>query len=429
MNNLLGSRLFGNIISLIVLQGSNYLFPLLTFPYLIRTLGIDNYGVLVFCVSMMQFLNVFIDYGFNISGTKDISIHKQNQEKINDIYNVIMTIKFMLVLLVGIIYIFVIEMVPFFRENRTAFLLGLLIITGNALFPIWLYQGLEKMKYITYFNIGVKAFVTVLVFLFIKNMEDFTLAVLFQTLYFFLPAIISMLFVKIKLKINYKAVLDIHRIKEEFIRGKHIFMTTLWASFYGQGPLLILGFISGSHAAGNYGIGEKVQGAFYGLSQPFTQALYPYICDLYERKKDQFYIFKQKLLGLGMIFSILIGIALLIFSAPIGAIISGTNDPKTTSLIAFFSVIVFFSIINTLLVRILHAVNLSHLLNKSFSIAAVVFVCCSFPLTILFQEFGMATTVIIAEGTVFVFNIRNVLHVRPEGTLQPTTQKKMVSGS
>lgn len=429
MKRLIDNRLIGNIISLIVLQGSNYLFPLLTFPYLIRTLGIGNYGVLIFCVGMMQFLNVFIDYGFNISGTKDISIHKQNQEKINDIYNVIMTIKVMLASLVGIIYFAVIEMVPFFSENRTAFLLSLLITIGNALFPIWLYQGLEKMKYITYFNIMVKAFVTVMVFLFIKNKEDLSLAVFFQTLYFFLPAVISILFVKIKLKISYKAVFDIHRIKDELNRGKHIFMTTLWSNFYSQGPLLILGFISGSHATGNYGIGEKVQGAFYGLSQPFTQAIYPYICDLYENKKDQFYIFKKKMLRLGMLFSILIGVALLIFSAPIAAIISGGSNPKTTFLIAVFAVIVFLSIINTLLARILHAVSLSHLLNKSFSIAAIVFVVLSIPLTISFQEFGMAAAVILAEGTVFVFNVRNVMHVKPAEIFQTPSHKKMVSGS
>lgn len=428
MKKLMGNRLIGNIISLIVLQGSNYLFPIITFPYLIRTLGIGNYGVLVFCVGMMQFINVFIDYGFNISGTKDISIHKHKPEKVNDIYNVIMTIKTMLALLFGIIYFGVIEIVPFFTENRNAFLLGLLIIIGNALFPIWLYQGLEKMKYITYFNIMVKASVTVLIFFFIKNREDLTLAVFFQTLYFILPAVISILFVKIKLNIKYRAILDIHRIKDEFNRGKHIFMTTLWTNFYSQGPLLILGFISGSHATGNYGIGEKVQGAFYGLSQPFTQAIYPYICDLYENKKEKFYIFKQKILGLGMVFSILIGLTLLIFSAPIAAVISGENNPQTSSLIAVFAVIVFLSIINTLLARIIHAVSLSHILNKSFSMAAIVFVVFSIPLTILFQEFGMAAAVIFAEGTVFVFNVRNVIQIKPAEIYQSPSQKEMVSG-
>ncbi|MBV7505573.1 flippase [Bacillus sp. sid0103] len=427
MRKIWGNRLVGNIISLIVLQGSNYLFPLITFPYLIRTLGVGNYGVLLFCVGMMQFLTIFIDYGFNISGTKDISIHKHRMDKVNDIYNMILTIKMILVLIVGIVYFSLVITVPFFSEHRTAFLLSFLIIIGNTLFPLWLYQGLERMKYITYFNIIVKAFVTLLIFIFIKNTNDLNLAVIFQTFYFILPAIISILFVKIKLKINYKAVRDIKKIKDELNRGKHIFMTTLWINFYSQGPIILLGFISGSRATGIYGMGEKVQGAFYGLTQPFTQALYPYLCDLYENKRGQFYLYKRKLLGIGLLFSTIIGITLFVFSTPIAAIVSGKKDSAIISLIEVFAIVVFLSTANTLMARIMHAVNLSHVLNKGYSVAAIVFVVFSIPLTILFQEFGMVWAVIIAEISIFVFNIRNVISIKPAEILHPASENKVVS--
>ncbi|MEH7073448.1 oligosaccharide flippase family protein [Neobacillus drentensis] len=428
MRNIKGNRLIGNIISLIVLQGSNYLFPVITFPYLIRTLGVGNYGVLLFCVGMMQFLNIFIDYGFNISGTKDISIHKHRMDKVNEIYNMILTIKIMFVLIVGIVYFSLVITVPFFSEHRTTFLLSFLIIIGNTLFPLWLYQGLERMKYITYFNLMVKAFVTLLIFIFIKNTNDLNLAVIFQTFYFILPAIISIFFVKIKLKIHYKTVRDIQKIKDELNRGKHIFMTTLWINFYSQGPIILLGFISGSRATGNFGIGEKVQGAFYGLTQPFTQALYPYLCDLYENKRGQFYLFKRKLLGLGLLFSIIIGITLFAFSEPIATIVSGKKDSALVSLIGVFSIVVFFSTANTLMARIMHAVSLSHVLNKGYSVAAIVFVVFSIPLTIVFREFGMAAAVFLAEGTVFIFNIRHVIQIKPTEMFHSPSQKEWVSG-
>src|SRR4051812_27732428 len=108
------NRLFGNIISLIVLQGNNYIFPLITFPYLVRTLGVDNYGVLIFCTAIVQFLNIFVDYGFNISATREISINKNSIEKVNEKYNIIMTIKMIFTLLIGIIYFIIIESFPFF---------------------------------------------------------------------------------------------------------------------------------------------------------------------------------------------------------------------------------------------------------------------------------------------------------------------------
>ncbi|MBS8266572.1 flippase [Mesobacillus boroniphilus] len=419
MKKLMGNRLVGNIISLIVLQGSNFLFPLITFPYLVRTLGIENYGVLLFCISIMQFLNILIDYGFNISGTRDISINKDRMDKVNAIYNVILTIKILLALLFGLIYFSIILSIPFFSENRAAFLIIFLMIIGNTFFPLWLYQGLERMKYITYFNVIAKAFVTILVFMFIKSADDLSLAAFFHSLYFILPAIISVLFAKIKLKMDFKIVLDVHKIKDELKRGKHVFMTSLWVNFYSQGPIVILGFISGSRATGIYGIGEKVQGAFYGISQPFTQALYPYLCDLFENEKERFDQFKRKLMWIGISFSILIAISLFIFSAPIAAIVSGTADPKITALIKVFSVIVFLSITNTLMARIMHAVNLSNVLNKNYLIAAIVFIVFSIPLTIWLHQFGMAVAVIFAEGTVFVLNIRNVTGIKATEILPP----------
>lgn len=421
MKKLLGNRLLGNIISLIVLQGSNYLFPLLTFPFLVRTLGIDTYGIMLFCIGLTQFLNVLIDYGFNISGTRDISINKFRIDKVNAIYNMILTIKMMLTILLGIIYFIIIVNVPFFSENRAAFLLSFLIIIGNALFPLWLYQGLERMKYITYFNIIVKSFVTILIFMFVKDTDDLNLAVFFHTLYFILPAIISILFVKVVLKMNFRLVLDIQKINAEFKRGKHIFMTTLWGNFYSQGPIIILGFISGRHATGNYGIGEKIQGAFYGVSQPFTQALYPYLCDLYENKKEQFYSFKRKVLGIGFLFSIIIAILLFIFSPRLATFISGTTDPVIISLIRLFAFNVFLSVANTFIARIMHAVNLSKVLNKNYSAAAIVFIVLSVPLTLWLNEFGMVLTVILAEGTVFALNIRKVIGIKPVGKVLPSS--------
>ncbi|MBY0196843.1 oligosaccharide flippase family protein [Priestia megaterium] len=408
MSKLIKNRLLGNIVSLIILQGSNYVFPLLTFPYLVKILETNNYGVLVFCIAIMQFLNIFVDYGFNISATKEISINKNNLAKVNSIYNLVMTIKLALTVIIGLIYGILIAFLPFFHENMLAFLLSYLVLIGNVLFPIWLYQGLERMKYITYINVVVKVIVTALIFVFIKEKQDINLAVFLQSLYYFIPGIFSIFFVAKKFKIKYKLIKDIKKIKNELLKGKFVFMTNLWINFYSQGPLVIIGFISGNIAAGNYGIGQKIMVAFYGLSQPIVQAIYPYICEMYETHIEKFNLFKKKLMVVSTLFSFLISLMLFILSPQVTEFVAGKYTPQLIWLVRIFSIIIFISILNTIMARIMYAMNLQEILNRSYSKAAIIFVICAIPLTFWFQEYGMATIVMVVESIIFSLNIKNM---------------------
>lgn len=412
MKKIMERRLVSNIISLLILQGSNYIFPLITFPYLVRTLGIDNYGVLVFCTTFMQYLNIFVDYGFNISGTRDIAINKNSKEIINQKYNVIMTIKIIFAILIGIIYFMIIGNSPFFNENKKAYYTSYLIIIGNTLFPLWLFQGLEKMKYITYINLLVKVVVTILIFVFIKNNDDLNTAIFIQTLYYLIPGLISVFFVKLKLKINFKLILHIRRLSDEIIKGKHFFMTNLWINFYSQGPIVILGFLSGTNATGNFSIGQKIYGAFSGIFHPIVQAVYPFLCDLHENDQEKFHKVKKKLLIYFLLSSILISLTINIFSNHIVELVTGTINHKIIKLLRLFSLIIFFGVMNTIIARIMYAMNLQRILNKSYSIAAISFMLLSFPLTLIFHEFGMAIAVILAESIVFGLNIRNMMTTR-----------------
>ncbi|WP_180964394.1 oligosaccharide flippase family protein, partial [Escherichia coli] len=64
-----------NVLYLAISQGANYLLPLLIFPYLVRVIGVSNFGDLSFSLITIQVLLMIVEYGFGYSGTREIALN------------------------------------------------------------------------------------------------------------------------------------------------------------------------------------------------------------------------------------------------------------------------------------------------------------------------------------------------------------------
>ena len=98
-----------NFISLVLLQGVNYLLPLLSFPFLFRILGVERYGLVTFGYALMQYFVMFTDFGFNLSATKYISQHRHDLHAINSYLNSAMLGRFLLCAISFLLLIILIE--------------------------------------------------------------------------------------------------------------------------------------------------------------------------------------------------------------------------------------------------------------------------------------------------------------------------------
>jgi len=92
-------RLFENFFSLSVLQGANYVLALVTLPYLVRVLGAEKFGLVMFAQAFIWHFIAVTDFGFNLSATRAVSLARDNAHQLSKIYSSVMLIKLGLTLL------------------------------------------------------------------------------------------------------------------------------------------------------------------------------------------------------------------------------------------------------------------------------------------------------------------------------------------
>lgn len=296
-------RLIANIFSLLVLQGANYILPLLTVPYLVRVLGPEYFGLLAFSTATIAYFTLIADYGFNLSATRMISIYRNHPEKINQIFSSVMTIKISLMVFGLFVLTVLVINISKFNQHWELYFITFGMVLGQVLFPMWLFQGMERMKFISYLNVCSKLFFTVCIFIFVQEKVDYLLVPLFTSLGYIMAGLCSLFLAKREFNIKF-SIQSLDVIKEQLYDGWHIFFSNIAISLYTVSITFVLGLMTTSTVVGYYAAADKISQAVRGLYTPISQAMYPFV----SRK-----IYNNKMLGLIFIRKIAIVLSLVMF--------------------------------------------------------------------------------------------------------------------
>ena len=104
------NRIIKNTSMLYLLNISKMIFPLITLPYLTRVLSVDCYGTVSYVKAVMQYMQLIVDFGFILSGTRDIVINKNDSKALSEETGDILAAK---ILLSGIAFIVLCGLIVF----------------------------------------------------------------------------------------------------------------------------------------------------------------------------------------------------------------------------------------------------------------------------------------------------------------------------
>lgn len=276
-----------NFISLTTLQGISYILPLLILPYLIRVIGMEKFGLIAFAQSLVQYLMILTDYGFNLSATKTISLIGEHKKKVSTVFSSVMTIKFMLAGISFLILCAILYFIPRFRNDWPVYLLSFGTVIGNTLFPLWFFQGKEKMSYITLVNVVAGIAYAVLIFILIKGPKDYLLVPLLNSSLFLISGIIGLYIAFRKFKLEF-IMQDYISIKNEFKIGWDIFISIVSVNAYTTTRIFAVGLLTNNVFAGYYSIAEKIANTIQSFPMySFTQAVFPRISKVYAKNRQR----------------------------------------------------------------------------------------------------------------------------------------------
>lgn len=369
-------------------------------PYLIKTLGLEGFGLIVLSQTLVGYFIIFIDYGFSLTGTKYISENRTNEQKINSIVSEILLIKIFCFAVGLIIYTFVIFAFPTFRENKLLFIITYFMSLGNVFFPVYYFQGLEKMHVTALFNIIPKLLALVFIFIFVKNPDDLLTVALITTVGFTCSGVLSLLysiFLGVRLQKTTVSCL-IHRTNE----AKEVFLGMLSSNISTNSIVLILGVLTTPVTVGAYSAVEKFIKPVGFFSNTLMQVIYPHMVKLKSMNLD----FRRFSLKVSIIYILLLSFGLLIYKFILIHFLSYLIDNTRESEL-ILDILIFLplipAILNSYFIPILLVEGKNNLYAKSLSVSCIVSLIFIPIFITLFGVYGAALAALTIELLKVVF--------------------------
>jgi len=308
-------------------------------------LGPEKFGLINFAGAFVAYFGVLTDFGFNFSATREISINRENQKKVEEIFNSVMVVKLMFFLLSLLIFIPLLLLFPLFKKDFIVYVLSFGTVLGNMLFPIWFFQGLERMKYITVLNVISKALITIIIFIFVVETSHYKLLILLNSLGFLLVGISSLVIVRYRFNVRF-IFPNQAEIKFQISESWQLFVSNVAINLYTISNTFILGLFTNNTVVGYFSAADKIRMAFQGIFSTVSQTVYPHVSFLFKKSLGEGLIFIKKLFYLAGGGSLITSIIIFIFSAEIVNFILGheySNSILVLRIISFLPFIIVLS--------------------------------------------------------------------------------------
>lgn len=392
-----------NVFYNVLLAITQVLFPLITFPYLARTLGPEHLGVLNFAESFARYFVLLAALGIPIYGVREVAKVAKDKTLLTKNFTEIFLINAIGTFILSLVFLIFIFTLPQLSAEKPLFYWALGYFVLQVFQLEWFFSGMNQFKFIAIRSLVIRLCFIAVVFLFIRKPTDYINYFLMQV---GLTIVLALFNVR-----RLRSLLDFKNVSfKELELKKHLkpmallFLTIFTISVYFSLDTILLGFLADNESVGYYTSALKLNRLLIGVLSAISAAMFPGLVSLYHQGKKEAFVLIIK-----QCFFVLVSLALplvlgIILCAPeIIHILLGNNfDRAILPLQITAPLILIISLSGIFGFQILSAVGKDKSILFSALIGMFISIVLAVQLVPNYKENGAALTILLTEFAVCI---------------------------
>ncbi|MDD6065423.1 MAG: flippase [Firmicutes bacterium] len=372
------------------------LFPIITFPYIMRVLGADNIGKINFANSIANYFQLIAALGVSSYAIREGAALRKDKTRISEFSRQIFSINLVTMVIAYVLLIITLVVSTKIRSYGTIIFIQSLNVFFTVIGVEWIYSIYEDYLYITIRTILVQLVSLILTFALVRTPEDYVTYVWISVLASGGANLINFFYAFKYCSLVPTAHMQMRKhLKPMLILG----CNTLAVTIYVNSDITILGFMKDDYCVGIYSNAVKIYTVLKQIINALIVVSLPRLSALYGNGDyKQYNGLIEKVLKSLMILLLPVVTGLILLSNELVVLISGPEYAEGAAALRILSIAIAFSILASFFTTaILLPRKKEKYILRATMISAVVNIALNFVLIPVFSERGAAMTTVLAE--------------------------------
>ena len=392
--------LLKNMSMMAILQMANIFFPLLITPYLLRVLGVSQFGVYAIAQAMAAYALLVVEYGFNLSAVREIACSGGGKKEVSAIFWNVFFSKTVLAFLGTLVMLGIPFVSTDFFSMRSVIYAGIPLVWGTVLFPQFFFQGVERMGFITVSMLLARALNFFMIIALVRSANDVVMANFLMSMVTVAAGLLSVIFIRKNGLVGKPDFSDISVLRT-LRNGWHLFLSQISVSFFTLINPIVLGHYAGRESVGYFTAADKIRNAVQSLLAPISNAVYPRVNALLSSDRDK----AKKLIVVTLVGQTLmmafISVMLYLFREDALRFFAGKEYSSAENVLAWVCWVPLMSAVSYVLgIYVMIPMGMQRQFSGVLVLAAFIHVGVLFILVPYGKEVGVAQSVVITEAAI-----------------------------
>ena len=411
--NFFRNKSLQNFLFLALIQSSTILISLISMPLLIQSIGAEQFGWVNLSFSVIIVFNILVGFGFNLNAPREVALNQSNKEALSQLVSNVFSAKILLAVFSTILILIGAYGLNLFQGYQTVLVLSVFLLFSEATFPLWFFQGMEKMKLISIANVFSKLLYLLGIVLFIRDPEQS------KWVNFILGA--SGLGINILLLFYIHYALDIRFYKPRFLElftllknTGLLLLSNIVTHFSINGALVVLSFFASATTLGLFSLAERISMVLRMFPSMVIHSIFPNASKLLKEDLSAFISYLKKVSFVALAVGLTVSLAVFGLAPVIIQVFSKAEFADSISYLRVLAFIPFLACLNIMNVVIFLVNGQNNLMFKSSWMMGLFMVSNSIFLTSQYGAIGLCYAMLSTEIVVFLICcVLNWVYNRP----------------